>query len=148
MLNYARPLIYSTSLSRPSVAAIHAAYELMESDVEVCARRSRLLLLSEHFRRAVASSALPSNALIPGAKHHIVGILVPGSERCMQVAAKLQERGFGVLAVRAPTVPSGSERIRVIVHSYNVASVIDELVFALVDVLGKDHAVTPMVAKL
>ena len=39
-------------------------------------------------------------------------VILPGDAACLAAAARLQDRGFDIRAIRAPTVPKGAERLR------------------------------------
>eukprot|EP00814_Leptocylindrus_danicus_P008738 CAMPEP_0116036464 /NCGR_PEP_ID=MMETSP0321-20121206/21228_1 /TAXON_ID=163516 /ORGANISM="Leptocylindrus danicus var. danicus, Strain B650" /LENGTH=77 /DNA_ID=CAMNT_0003513991 /DNA_START=93 /DNA_END=323 /DNA_ORIENTATION=- len=58
----------------------------------------------------------------------IQAIVVPGNAKCKRVADKINFAGFDVYPIRAPTVPSGSERIRIILHVHNTRNDVEQLV--------------------
>ncbi|KAH9260945.1 hypothetical protein BASA81_000641 [Batrachochytrium salamandrivorans] len=125
LLNYARPLIYSTSLPLHSLVCIDQAFEFMP---QVSHDRQRALLeLVELFRTLAIARNLP---LAPS-HSPIQAVLLPGNERVCQAAKQLQSRGFDLYPIRAPTVPSGEERIRVVLHWFNTSEQVQQLVDAL-----------------
>lgn len=120
MVNYCSPIIYSTSLSVPSVIAIREAYNY----IKLCsAERATLSSLIESF--VEHSSKYKLNAL--NSRSAIQGIVVPGNDNVVRLSRSLKAAGFSCLAIRAPTVPVGGERLRVVVHSYNTADQIKAL---------------------
>jgi len=124
LANYCQPFVYSTSLPVPSLIALQQAYKTMATSV---AERKHLRLLIEHFRSLCSSLALPAiDSNTP-----IQGIIVPTNERVMHVASLLQQQNFCCLAIRAPTVPSGSERIRIILHAHNSKQQVTDLCTAM-----------------
>ncbi|KAI9216706.1 pyridoxal phosphate-dependent transferase [Blastocladiella britannica] len=131
MINYARPLIYSTMMGPTAVAAIDAAYTYLQDHSARLA--SQLASLIDIFRRAAAEH-IPPLPLV-ASETHIQGILVPGNEAVVAAARELQRRGFYTLPIRAPTVAPGEERIRVCIHVYNTESAIRELVQAVGEVV-------------
>ena len=63
--------------------------------------------------------------------------LVPGSEQCVAASRALMERGFWVAAIRSPTVPVGTERLRITLTAAHTDDEIDSLVEALAEVLKR-----------
>jgi len=125
MINYCRPLIYSTSLPLHSVAAIAAAHDYMEKECD--ARQKQLMELVSLFRAELnKSKKLRTLALVsPSA---VQGVIIPGNENVKRVSDELRKKGFEVLPIRSPTVAKGSERLRIILHSHNTADQIRRLV--------------------
>lgn len=128
LVNYAKPLIYSTSLPTHSLVAIRSAYALLRRTAPVRQRhlQALLALFRERLQRLPAGVALASPSPIQG-------VLVPGNAACLAAARRLQQRGFAVLPIRSPTVPRGGERLRIILHYHNSL----EEVAALADALGE-----------
>lgn len=110
LINFSRPFIYTTALPEPLLRAVNAAYDLLASLEK---QRRQLRLLTAYFQ----SLSLPFEK-IPS-KTPIQGLLVSGNERVLQVAQKLRDNGFFAVAIRAPTVDKGTERIRLVLHSFN-----------------------------
>jgi len=132
LLNYARSLIYTTSLPPHSHSIILASYAWMRSDEAEAARR-RLWVLRDRFRRQT-SDKLPGSALLEaGESSAIQGILIPGNRRVSAVAQAVLKAGYDVYPIRAPTVPRGGERLRIVLHAHNTEEEVDGLVDALVD---------------
>jgi 8-amino-7-oxononanoate synthase len=52
----------------------------------------------------------------------IQGIVVPSNSGVLAVERALVEAGVSAKAIRSPTVPEGSERIRICLHSFNTSS--------------------------
>ena len=112
LLNYCKPLIYSTSLPVSSVLAIRAAYTEMESSSHL---REKLIDLTTIFRdecEKLSLNILPSRSPIQG-------ILIPTNAAVMAAASTVKDLGYTCLPIRAPTVPEGSERLRIILHAHN-----------------------------
>jgi 8-amino-7-oxononanoate synthase len=105
LVNRARAFIYST-------APMPLQAVLVQKALELCAgaekERERLFQLCEQARREwpVAPSPTP---IIP----HIVG----EDGQAMQAAARLQAKGFDVRAIRPPTVPAGTARLRITLNA-------------------------------
>ena len=126
LYNYARPLIYSTSLPPSSVWDVHASYMYFSSPLG-CVRRRRLFDNVSLFLELAKSARLPMRG---GARGPIQAVMTGsgGSQKCVDVARTIREQGFDVMPIRAPTVKEGEERIRVVLHSHNEEEDIRRLV--------------------
>jgi 8-amino-7-oxononanoate synthase len=129
LLNYARSIIYTTSLPTHSLVSIKVAYDVLNSAYGR-ERRKHLDDLIKYFRKAMSDAAIPLLHLLPS-DSPIHGIVLPGNERVMSVTKFLKSRRLNVLPIRPPTVPAGSERLRVAIHAHNTREEIDTLVMAL-----------------
>ena len=112
MLNYCRPFIYSTSLPLSSIRAIRVAYEEMAIAHEPRAILSRLVQIFRTECSLLALDVLPSISPIQG-------VLIPTNHAVIRVANIVKSHGYHCLPIRAPTVPEGSERLRIILHAHN-----------------------------
>ncbi|KAJ3168699.1 hypothetical protein HDU87_000987 [Geranomyces variabilis] len=115
LVNYARPLIYSTMMPPHSLVAIRAAYEVLYSQAGVL--QARLGALVKVFREAMG--VLPHPARLLQSENMIQGIVLPGNANVVALATLIQSRGFDVKPIRSPTVPLGTERVRVCLHAHN-----------------------------
>ncbi|MGI8773388.1 MAG: aminotransferase class I/II-fold pyridoxal phosphate-dependent enzyme [Actinomycetota bacterium] len=120
--NRARPFIFTTASSPADAGAALAAIELLRS-----AEGARLIArLRELVDRVAPSHPSP---IIP---------VVVGDERdTVVVAAALLERGYLVPAIRPPSVPPGSSRLRVTLSAVHSDEQVTGLMAALDDVLGE-----------
>lgn len=118
LINYARPFIYTTALPPASVAAVAMAYQRFP---EMVAERNSLRKLVDFFQKAT----LPFERTISNTPIQI--LLTPGNENAKHYANHLQERGFQVNAILAPTVPKGEERLRIVLHSFNTKDELERL---------------------
>lgn len=100
MVNRARSLIYATGLPPASVAASIAALELIESDTTLVATP---LLRARQFTSALG---------LARAESAIVPLIVYEPSRALAASRALADRGFLVTAIRPPTVPEGTSRLR------------------------------------
>lgn len=124
LLNFSRPFIYTTALPPLTVAALTAAYHVLPTLV---AERTQLFALSDYLKTAL--NAVPG-LQVPVASHVIHPVFftdIPGSAQVREIAHKAQQAGFDVRAIVSPTVPAGTERLRLIVHSFNTMPEIDGL---------------------
>lgn len=123
--NRARPQIFSTALPPSICAAAAAAIHLIETEPE---RRQRLMQTAADFRRKIVAAGIETVSLAVGP---IVPVILHTPERAVQVARQLEEVGFLVAAIRPPTVPQGTSRLRITLSSGHEPADIDRLVAAL-----------------
>jgi 8-amino-7-oxononanoate synthase len=105
LVNRARSFIYSTALAPPSVAAALGAIEEIERDPTM---GSRLLGLARGFHSALRAEGLRLAEFCS----QILPVHVGDNVRALELAARLRQRGMLVTAVRPPTVPEGTARLR------------------------------------
>lgn len=121
---FSRPLIYTTASGQSDFAMLRFKLEnLLMAEAE----RSSLTQNIEHF---ISSGAQTELALMPSVSP-IQSILCKGNEAAVKLAELLCAEGFEVRPVRSPTVPKGTERIRIILHSFNSKEQVGALVSAL-----------------
>jgi 8-amino-7-oxononanoate synthase len=100
MRTRARPFIYSTGLPPGVVAAAIAALDLIAGDQGYVAEPLRKARL---FTRALN---------LPEATSAIVPIIVGSADAALAASEMLANEGFLVVAIRPPTVPPGTARLR------------------------------------
>ena len=100
MHNRARTLVYSTGLPPSVVAGALAALDLIESDPAYAA-----LPLAK-------ARAFTRRAGLPEAQSPIVPIILGSAQAALAEARRLEENGFLAVAIRPPTVPEGTARLR------------------------------------
>ncbi len=105
LVNRARPFIYATAPSPLMAAAVRAALDIARRDPS---RRERLASLV-----AFAGRELERRCGIAPSGSHIQPVILGTDERAMAVAKALVAEGFDVRAVRPPTVPEGTARLRI-----------------------------------
>ena len=100
MPNRARTLIYSTGLPPAIVAAAIAALDLIGRDPDYAARP------------LAKAKAFTRRAGLPEAQSPIVPIIVGSAAAALAASRRLEEEGFLAIAIRPPTVPEGTARLR------------------------------------
>jgi 8-amino-7-oxononanoate synthase len=119
LINFARSFIYTTAAPFHQLAAISAACKLLhlEQD-EITSLQANI----ELFKKRVGTSAklIASNSSIQC-------LLLNSNDSARSAAAYLQAEGFDVRPILSPTVPQGSERIRICLHAYNTPEEINTL---------------------
>jgi 8-amino-7-oxononanoate synthase len=124
LINRARPLVYSTSLPPSAAAAANRALEILQAEPW---RRARLAELSETLRGVLPKLGLPDVG--PGGP--IVPVVVGEPDRALDFAARLLDRGCLVPAIRPPTVPEGTARLRISLTAAHTSDDLDALIAAL-----------------
>ncbi|KAK9711393.1 hypothetical protein K7432_007856 [Basidiobolus ranarum] len=132
LINYARPLIYSTFMPHHSLVAIQCSYRMLEEEGEKLQRQVQLLI--HRFRKNVK---IPQHQLLDS-ESSIQGIIVPGNENCKKFSQFLNSKGFNVKPIRSPTVPAGRERVRICIHAHNTKKEIDALLEAVANYFGNE----------
>jgi 8-amino-7-oxononanoate synthase len=105
LLNSARPFIFSTALPPAVVAAASASLELLVSRPK---RVERLAANATVLREALAEQGLEVGA----SETQIVPVMVGGAEEAVALCERALERGVFAQAIRPPTVPQGTSRLR------------------------------------
>jgi 8-amino-7-oxononanoate synthase len=124
LIQKARSYIYTTALPQPVAAATRKALELAQTEDW---RRTRLAALVERFRRLALEARLPL-----GVSRTPIQPIVLGSEAAVLAAQRdLEAEGLWVVAIRPPTVPQGTARLRVTLTAAHSEAQIDQLIEAL-----------------
>ncbi len=106
MVNTARSLIFSTAL--PPLSARWSAYVIRRS-VDMEDSRRRLATICRDVAAAVNASGLTTHEVAPS---HIIPIIIGDAARAVGLSKALRQRGVLSLPIRVPTVPPGTERLR------------------------------------
>lgn len=125
--NRAKTFIYTTALATPVAAAAVAALQVVELEP---AHRERLRSRVEMLHRRLAPFAQASD------RSHIVPVVLGSAERALRVAQRLWEQGHWAPAIRPPTVPRGSARLRLSVTAAHTQDHIESLAGALQKILA------------
>jgi len=128
LIQRARTYIYTTALP-PAVAAAtrHALKKLRHEQW----RREHLLSLVDHFRAGIRQRGLPvSDSSTP-----IQPLLLGGEDRALAASHRLAKLGYRVTAIRPPTVPVGTSRLRITLSAAHSVRQVDGLLAALEQVI-------------
>jgi 7-keto-8-aminopelargonate synthetase-like enzyme len=115
LLNTARSLIFSTAPGPPAVAGALAALELLQERPH---RVERLRANARVLRRALAAEGFA----VTDGEMHIVPLIVGEELEAMRLCEGAIERGVFAQAIRPPTVPAGTSRLRLAVMASHTAS--------------------------
>jgi 8-amino-7-oxononanoate synthase len=101
LINRARSLIYATALPPSVIAASIAGLDVIASDKDLCAKP---LAHARAFAAAVGLDE-PQSPIVP--------VILGSSAVALEASRLLEARGFLVTAIRPPTVPEGTARLRI-----------------------------------
>lgn len=124
LIQFARPYIYTTSQPPAVACATLKSLELLRSEGW---RREHLAHLIARFREGAEAIGL----VLMDSPTPIQPILIGDSERAMKLSALLKARGILVGAIRPPTVPAGSARLRVTLSAAHSEAQLERLLEAL-----------------
>jgi len=125
LIQRARSYIYTTALPAAAACAASAALSVLRDEPW---RREHLQRLVARFRSGAAAAALPLMDSGSAIQPLVVG--APGD--AVRLSQRLRERGFLVAAIRPPTVPAGTARLRVTLSAAHSEAQVD----ALLDAVG------------
>jgi 8-amino-7-oxononanoate synthase len=130
LINHARPFIYTTALPPHSIASIDCAFEYLQQHADDLQQTLKDNI--NHFLSGVdaISNRTASTSAIQTA-------IFPGNAQARHAAQTLQAQGFDVRPILSPTVPAGSERLRICLHTYNTHEEITALTSALSELAAK-----------
>ena len=108
--NMMRSFVFTTALPPGALGAVQKAIEIVKEDNE---RRENLIANGAYFRTHLQEAGFD----IGNSSTHIVPIVVGSNENALRFSERLQEIGIAAIAIRPPTVPVGSSRVRFAVTS-------------------------------
>jgi 8-amino-7-oxononanoate synthase len=133
LIQHSRSYVYTTALPPAVAAAARAALRLVRREPW---RQQQLHRLVARFRVGALSLGLP----LAGSQTPIQPLIVGDSARALALSEALMEQGFWVGAIRPPTVPRGSARLRVTLSAAHDESQVDALLGALAQVFARESA--------
>ena len=129
--SYAPGFIFTTALPPPICAAATAAIRHLKASNWERERHQERAARVKAVLNAVALPVMPSDT-------HIVPVLVGDPERCKAASdLLLTEHGIYIQPINYPTVPHGTERLRITPSPYHNDALVDALAEALVDVWAR-----------
>ncbi len=122
LINFSRAFIYSTALPPHSIACIEKTYSVFPKLFE---ERKQIQTLIQQFQNATFSFQKQTS------QTPVQAVIIEGNEEVKKASAKLHKHGLDIRPVLYPTVPKGSERLRIILHSFNKKNELDQLIYVL-----------------
>jgi 8-amino-7-oxononanoate synthase len=117
----ARPFIFSTAAPPAVAAALDASLDVIAAEPE---RRERVHFLARYLRERLTAAGIG----VPAGDSPIVPIIIGENDRAVAIAASLQQAGFDVRAIRPPTVPAGTARLRISINAGLTEELLDRFV--------------------
>jgi 8-amino-7-oxononanoate synthase len=127
LINRARTFIFNTALP-PYFASQVAAGMRLAASAE--AERARLADLGSFLKNELQQNGFDT----AGSDSHIVPVVLGSNDTALAFAANLQARGYGIRAIRTPTVPAGTARLRVSLTAKLTQPILADLVDALIQI--------------
>jgi len=125
LIQQARSYIYTTALPPAVAEATRASLRLIQAESW---RREKLQHLVKRFRQGASELDLPlMNSFTP-----IQPLVLGDTARALTVSQRLREQGFLVSAIRPPTVPEGTARLRITFSAEHEEAHVDRLLSALI----------------
>jgi len=124
LIQSARTYIYTTALPPPIAAATRRALQLVDEERW---RREKLYELIRIFREGAQRRGISLMESMTAIQPIVCG----SAAAALQASAHLQSHGFHVAAIRPPTVPEGSARLRITLGAHHNAGDIERLLVAL-----------------
>lgn len=123
LINFARPFIYTTALAPHNIVSIETAFQYLSENISL---QEMLKDCVKNFLQNInkGSNRTASNSAIQT-------IICPGNENARAAAYRLQNAGFDVRPILSPTVPAGTERLRICIHTFNTSDEIKRLCIEL-----------------
>ncbi len=135
LLTRARTFVFTTALPPAACGAALAALEIVRTEPE---RRARLHALMAQLKAGLLARGFDVSRVVSP----IFPVVLGSEGRALAAAAGLRERGFYVRAIRPPTVPRGTSRLRVALTAGHEPAQLDAFLGALDEVLAGLPAVT------
>lgn len=130
LIQFARPYIYTTAMPPAVAAATRTSLRLLQTEQW---RRVHLQQLIEHFRAGAERLGLQlMNSFSP-----IQPLLIGDEAKALAIAEQLAARGILIIAIRPPTVPVGSSRLRITFSADHSLEHVKQLLDALDDILSE-----------
>jgi len=124
LIQKARPYIYTTALPPAVAEATRTSLKLVQNEGW---RREKLHLLISHFRKGAAQLGLE----LMDSPTPIQPLLIGDNDKAMRISEALLEKGILISAIRPPTVPAGTARLRITFSAAHTEADVDQLLGAL-----------------
>jgi 8-amino-7-oxononanoate synthase len=132
LVNRARSFVFTTAQPPLLAELLRRIVGWLQTD-EAEAARARVMRISGEFRAAVQALGYDTAS----STSQIVPIVVGAEDRALELARRCQERGLDVRAIRPPTVPKNTSRLRVILQAAHTGADAAELLAVLAEFAGR-----------
>jgi 8-amino-7-oxononanoate synthase len=131
LINHARTFIFTTALPPYCAAQIQEALSL---SITADADRDHLRELSRHLRKRMKGAGFDTGR----SNSQIIPLILGSNETAVRFATAMNAAGFAVRAIRPPSVPAGTSRLRLSLHSKLSIAEMDSFADALVTVRERE----------
>jgi 8-amino-7-oxononanoate synthase len=129
LINFSRPFIYTTAPDLHSVVSITESFRYLKNNSTIPAQlREKITLFL---------SRMKNHPQLIKSESAIQSFVIPGNINVKQTAATLQQNGIDVRPIVSPTVAQGTERLRIILHSFNTEDEINFLIEQLLSLSSR-----------
>lgn len=109
LINFSKPFIYTTALPDHSIVSLEEAFNFIDDHPELQSNLEKKISL---FTKAVGTQQIPSSTAIQT-------IVIGEVSKTRAISDNLIKKGFDVRPIFSPTVPEGTERLRICLHTFN-----------------------------
>lgn len=124
LVNFCPGLIYTTALPPSIIGSVATAFELIPT---LDAERTHLHQLAQQLRDRLQALGYDT----AGSASQIVPLIVGRDQAALAMAQTLEDQGIGAIAIRPPTVPEGTARIRLALSSGHTQEHLEQLLAVL-----------------
>ncbi|WP_188611567.1 8-amino-7-oxononanoate synthase [Chelatococcus reniformis] len=129
LINQARPFIYATAPSPLAAASVREALKVLVDEPERRERLHRLIGFANGQAHALGIAASGSQ---------ILPVVIGDSARTVRIASRMQADGFDIRAIRPPTVPANTARLRIAVTLHVDAATVARMFDRLAQILAEE----------
>jgi 8-amino-7-oxononanoate synthase len=121
LINFSRSFIYTTAAPFHQLASVKMAYQLLETaHDEIHKLKDNISMFKKLLSYNKSLTIIPSDSAIQC-------VILSDNNRARKMAAQLQSMGLDVRPILSPTVPQGTERLRICLHAFNTTNEITSL---------------------
>ena len=132
LTNFARPYIYTTAMPAALAAATSKSIEIIKGATD---KREYLQTLIKQFRQG----ALDIGLTLMDSNTAIQPILIGDAQQTLNISQQLKQKGIMVTAIRPPTVPVGTSRLRITLSASHDSQMVNQLLDALKAIIKTDN---------
>lgn len=132
LVNRARGFIYSTAPSPLMTAAVREALRMLADEPRTREMFDEL--------RMFANAEFTAKLGMSGSGSQILPVLIGANDRAARIAARMRENGFDIRAIRPPTVPEGTARLRVAITLNVSREMISKMFTKLAQIIAEEKS--------
>ncbi|MFQ3323509.1 MAG: 8-amino-7-oxononanoate synthase [Pseudomonadales bacterium] len=132
LIQFSRSYIYTTAMPPSIAAGTRVGLRLLQTESW---RREHLTELINYFKYEAALLKLP----LMESNTPIQPLLIGDANAALALSAALEAKGFWVSAIRPPTVPAGSARLRITLTAAHSKEQVEQLLQALAELMPRGH---------